>query len=71
MEEFWSFAGVVALWLGVSCGLWWLHRRSVHAGQRRQMRQAVRAMSYVADGQKILTRSVAPLPRMAERPARH
>ena len=53
MDEFWSFAGVIALWLGVSCGLWWLHRRSVHAKQRRQMRQAVRAAACVAEGQKI------------------
>jgi len=53
MDEFWSFAGVIALWLGVSCGLWWLHRRSVHAKQRRQMRQAVRAAASVAEAQKI------------------
>ena len=53
MDEFWSFAGVIALWLGVSCGLWWRHRRSVHAKQRRQMRQAVRAAAYVSDAQKI------------------
>jgi hypothetical protein len=52
MDEFWSFAGVIALWLGVSCGFWWLHRRSVHAKQRRQMQQAVRAAAYVSDGQK-------------------
>lgn len=53
MDEFWSFAGVIALWIGVSRGLWWLHRRSVYAKQRRQMRQAVRAAAYVADGQKV------------------
>ena len=52
MDEFGSFAGVIALWLGASCGLWWLHRRSVHGKQRRQMRQAVRAAAYVSDGQK-------------------
>ncbi len=53
MDEFGSFAGVIALWIGVSCGLWWLHRRSVHGKQRRQMRQAVRAAAYVSDAQKI------------------
>jgi hypothetical protein len=53
MDEFGSFASVIALWIGVSCGLWWLHRRSVHAKQRRQMRQAVRAAAYVSDAQKI------------------
>jgi hypothetical protein len=53
MDEFGSFAGVIALWIGVSCGLWWLHRRSVHGKQRRQMRQAVRAATYVSDAQKI------------------
>jgi hypothetical protein len=53
MDEFGSFASVIALWIGVSCGLWWLHRRSVHAKQRRQMRQAVRAAAYVFDAQKI------------------
>jgi hypothetical protein len=53
MDGFGSFAGVIALWLGVSCGLWWLHRRSLHAGQRRQLRQAVAAVAYVAEGQTI------------------
>ena len=52
MDEFWSFAGVIALWISVSCGLWWLHRRSVHGKQRRQMRQAARAAAYVVDAQK-------------------
>lgn len=52
MDEFWSFAGVIALWIGVSCGLWWLHRRSVHGKQRRQMWQAARAAAYVVDAQK-------------------
>ncbi len=53
MDEFGSLAGVIALWIGVSCGLWWLHRRSVHARQRRQMRQAARATVYTGDAQKI------------------
>jgi hypothetical protein len=53
MDGFGSLAGAIALWLGVSCGLWWLHRRSLHAGQRRQMRQAVAAVAYVAEGQTI------------------
>jgi hypothetical protein len=53
MDEFVSFAGVIALWLGASFGLWGLHRRSVYAKQRRQMRQAVRAAAHVAEAQGV------------------
>ncbi len=63
MDEVWSFGGVIALWLGLSCGLWWLHRRSVHGGQRRQMQQAERAAIYVGEAQPVFDaiRSTAAL----------
>lgn len=49
MQEIWSFGGVIALWLGISVGLWWLHRRSVHGRQRRELDQAERAVVFVAE----------------------
>ena len=49
MQEIWSFGGVIALWLGISVGLWWLHRRSVHGRQRREIDQSERAAVFVAE----------------------
>ena len=49
MQEIWSFGGVIALWLGISVGLWWLHRRSVHGRQRRELDQAERAAVFVVE----------------------
>ncbi|WP_088342768.1 MULTISPECIES: hypothetical protein [Rhodomicrobium] len=53
MDELWSFGGVIALWLGVSCSLWWLHRRSVHGRQHRQIQQASRAAGFAREAQGV------------------
>jgi hypothetical protein len=49
MQEIWSFGGVIALWLGISVGLWWLHRRSVHGRQRRELDRSECAAVFVAE----------------------
>jgi hypothetical protein len=54
MEEFGTIAAVVALWVGVSCALWWLHRRSAHGRQERQLAQARRAAAHAAEAQGVL-----------------
>ncbi|MGB0086950.1 MAG: hypothetical protein WBP94_16450, partial [Rhodomicrobiaceae bacterium] len=62
MDEIWSFGGVVALWIGASAGLWWLHRHLVRGRQNRQLDQASRAAAHVRDAQRVFdtirTRSV-------------
>ena len=70
MDELWSFGSVVALWLGVSCGLWWLHRRSVHGGQHRQVQQAARAAVLVGEAQVVFdaVRQGDPLADAAQLP---
>ncbi len=44
MSEIWSISGAVALWIGISVGLWWLHRRWTRARQDRRIEQAERAV---------------------------
>lgn len=36
MQDFSSFLIVIALWLGSSVGLWWLHRQNLRSKRRRQ-----------------------------------
>ena len=49
MEDIGSLISAIALWIGLSCGLWWLHRRRVHGRQDRQLGQAKRAIVLTAE----------------------
>jgi hypothetical protein len=62
MQEIWSFGSVIALWLGISFGLWWLHRRSAHARQRRELDQAVRAAALAAEASPVFDAIRTPVP---------
>jgi hypothetical protein len=53
MSEAWSFASVIGLWLAISCGLWWLHRRRKRLRQHRQLEQARRAVACVHEAQAV------------------
>jgi hypothetical protein len=68
MQEIWSFGGVIALWLGISVGLWWLHRRSVHGRQRRELDQAERAAVFVAEAPAVFD-AIRTRPAAASRSA--
>ncbi len=62
MSEVWSFIGAVALWMAISCGLWWLHRRRVRGRQNHQLEQAARAVSYVGEAQAVFDAIRSPVP---------
>jgi hypothetical protein len=49
MSEFLSFFGVIALWIGVSYGAWWIHQRVTGAGYRRREALARQAAMKVAE----------------------
>lgn len=51
MDEIWSIIGVFALWIGASTGLWWLHRHSVRARQKRQIDHAIAASECASEAQ--------------------
>jgi hypothetical protein len=53
MEDIGSLIGAIALWIGMSCGLWWLHRRRLHGRQNRQLDQAKRAIELAAEASAI------------------
>jgi hypothetical protein len=62
MEEIRPFVGAVALWIGISCGLWWLRRRSVRGRQNRQLEQAGRAAAYTDEAQAVFDAIRFPVP---------
>jgi len=62
MDELWSVGGAVALWIGVSCGLWWLHRRRTRARQNRQLEQAAHARSLLKEAQSVFDAIRTPVP---------
>ena len=62
MEEIRPFIGAVALWIGISCGLWWLHRRRVRGRQNRQLEQARRAALYAGEAQAVFDAIRSPVP---------
>jgi hypothetical protein len=65
MEEIRPFIGAVALWIGISCGLWWLRRRSVRGRQDRQREQAARAAAHVGEAQAVFDAIRTPVPLKA------
>jgi hypothetical protein len=53
MEDIGSLMGAIALWIGLSCGLWWLHRRRLHGRQDRQLDQSRAAIVLTAEAPAI------------------
>jgi hypothetical protein len=62
MEDFGSLVSAVALWIGISCGLWWLHRRRTHGRQNRQIEQSRRAVALTAEAQAVFDAIRTPVP---------
>jgi hypothetical protein len=54
MNEFLSFLGVIALWIGVSVLVWWAHQRRTGSRQQRRIELARAAAGKVAEAQAVL-----------------
>jgi len=53
MQQITSFIGVIAVWLIVSVGLWWVHRAYVHAKQQRRLALANEGWTRVREASEI------------------
>lgn len=53
MQDLSSFLFVVALWLGASVGLWWVHREGLRRKRRRQREVVARIWSKVRSAQAV------------------